>query len=145
MKNTWAIIANSATARIYQIHDHGKQLELVKELEHPESRLRINELVSDHPGRYVASNANAGTYAEPTNPKEVVAEQFAHQLAKELEAAHVNNQYDHLLIYATPHFHGLLNKQLNKTIHQLSKNIQKDYTAVPAHELPEIIKRDLAG
>lgn len=141
MTETWLIVANASRASIYTYR--GKELHLVQELYHPESRAKGMDLVTDAPGHYHTPETSQGTFAEMTNPKEVAADGFALQLAKILEAGKANQQFAHVLVYASPHFHGLLNKHFHKELLKVSKHVQKDYTHLSKLELEKMLKEEL--
>ena len=78
--------------------------------------------------------ATHGAFNEPIDPKDYEQERFAIELAKELDAGRTANSYKNLIIVASPHFHGMLNKHMNEHVAgMVSKHIEKDYTA----ETPE--------
>jgi protein required for attachment to host cells len=63
-------------------------------------------------------------------------EQFAHELALELGAAHANRRYDKLVLTASAAFLGMLKAQLPKEVERSIIHSQnKDYTATPPAEL----------
>lgn len=133
MSITWIMVANASQAKLFANHGPKKGLQLVKELVHPESREKAANLVSDRVGNY----AGSGSYAQPTDPKHHEAERFALELAHELEHGRVNNAYERLILIASTPFMGLLNGRLSQQVRQrISESINKDYTHVPARELP---------
>lgn len=139
----WIIVANASVARFFSATVTNSQLHLVKEIQHPESRLKGTDLVTDRPGAFKGSGATTGEFVEQTNPKEVEAERFARELANELEEGRVKGRYKALLIYASPSFHGLLNKFLSKETLKLARNVQKDYTKTADNKLPDRVSPEL--
>lgn len=140
----WIVIANASMALIYAASRNKKDIQLLKKIEHPESRLKGVDLNTDGPGRYKTPEAPVGgSYVEEKPPKEIEAEKFAHELVKELEKAHQEKIFSELFIFAPPHFHGLVNKMLSESINKVSKHIQKDYTHIPGQELPDTIRKEL--
>lgn len=137
MRTTWILVASSSKARIFQAAKTTEDMKLVCELEHPESREKAVNLVSDVPGRYRKSSSSPfSLYEEPTNPKELEAERFAHQLAHELNEGRNLNKYRDLIIIAPSHFQGLLNKIFNVHVkHLITRTLHKDYTHLKQHEL----------
>lgn len=132
MSITWIMVANASHAKLFANKGPNKGLELVKELEHPESREKASELVSDRIGNY----AGSGSYAQPTHPKEHEAERFALQIAHELEQGRVNNAYEKLVMVTSAHFMGLLNNRITQQVKsKISDSISKDYTHLPVKEL----------
>jgi protein required for attachment to host cells len=135
----WVLVADASRARIFSIPENNKPWLLEKELEHPESRAKATDLTTDVPGR-VKQSFGAGSrpaMEDPTDPKEVEAQAFARSLAAELERGLNQNRFERLTLVAPPHFLGLLRgtvpEQVSKRIHH---SINKDYTLLPARELP---------
>jgi protein required for attachment to host cells len=141
MPNTWLVVANASQATIYQTEQRPKTLSLVKEMLHPPSREKGEQLASDRAGHYQGEavgmeGTTHGAFNEPTDPKSFEHERFASDLAKELEAGRTANSFKHLIIVASPHFHGLLNKSMNSHLGgMVTQHIQKDYTSLDQKEL----------
>lgn len=132
MSTTWVMVANASHAKLFTNKGPNKGLELIKELEHPESREKAAGLVSDRIGNY----AGSGSYAQPTSPKEHEADRFALEIAHELEQGRVNNAYEKLVVVTSAHFMGLLNGRISQQVKNLiSESINKDYTHLPVKEL----------
>lgn len=132
MSITWIMVANASHAKLFTNNGPNRGLELVKEFEHPESREKAAELVSDRIGNY----AGSGSYAQPTSPKEHEAERFAQQIAHELEQGRVSNAYEKLIVVTSSHFMGLLNNRISQQVkNKISESINKDYTQMPVKEL----------
>src|ERR1700738_1149742 len=51
MKPTWILFADASNARLYQSQAPGRDLSLLRELSHPESRAKGMGLGTDPPGR----------------------------------------------------------------------------------------------
>lgn len=148
MSTTWILIANSSKANLYSTHkarlfkSNGQDddcLQLIKQFTHDASRQKITaDMVSDRLGNDNRGSmlGGHGTYAEPSDPKAVEANRFAHELAEELDTGRVSGQYDDLYIFANPPFHGLLNKHLNNHLSSLiSRVVEKDYTHLSGRQL----------
>jgi protein required for attachment to host cells len=132
MSITWIMVANASHAKLFTNKGPNKGLELIKELDHPESREKAAELVSDRIGNY----AGSGSYAQPTSPKEHEAERFAQKIALELEQGRVSNAYEKLVVVTSAHFMGLLNGRISQQVKsRISGSINKDYTNLPVKEL----------
>lgn len=139
MPNTWLIVANASQATLYETESHPSTLKLLKEFIHPASRAKGSDLASDRPGHFQAEargmeGTTHGSFNEPIDPKEYEQERFAIELARELDAGRTANRYKNLIIVASPHFHGVLNKHMNEHVAgMVSRHVEKDYTA----ETPE--------
>ena len=132
MSISWILVANASTARLYVNNGLKKGLKLIKEFEHPESREKASELVSDRPS---AGNAH-GYFVPATDPKHHEADRFASQLAKDLEHGRTANSYERLIVVASSPFLGMLNQRLNEHVNSMiSDRIEKDYTRLPEKDL----------
>lgn len=141
---TWVLILNSNDCRIYQLSAEPSQLTLVKEIVHPESKLRDIELTSDKPGRYQAGNLAHGAFSQPSDPKEIEIEDFSRQVAKELNEARNIQAYNYLIIVAPPHMNGLLFQHLNKHVKDLvTHNIKNDILNLTEPELIEFLHQHM--
>lgn len=131
---TWILVSNASQAQLYQtelseLHDKKAKPELLHTYQHPESREKDEDLVSDNLGRFHGKQEGRGNFIETTEPREHEADLFARELIEILEAGRNAHNYEHLIIAAPPHFHGLLNKHMNKNISRMiTSHIEKDYT-----------------
>lgn len=143
-KTTWVITANSSEAYCYATKYLGRDINLVKEFFNPNMRKKTHDLVTDKPGHYQSNEGPStahGSYADPTDPKEVEAQKFARLLAEELDKARINHDFDHLIVIAPPHFHGLLNQHLNRHVLNLvTHQIEKDYTKLSMGEIKSYLE-----
>lgn len=135
-KENWLVIANSSIARIFKIEKR-HILHEVKTLEHPESRLRNSDLVSDKPGRDFESFGTARHAMEPkTLPKKLEFAIFARLIAEFLEDARNQGEYETLYLAASPALLGLLRQSLNPNVSKLIKGeVDKDLTLLPPQEI----------
>ncbi|MCL5260528.1 MAG: host attachment protein [Gammaproteobacteria bacterium] len=138
---TWVLVANTAGARIYQSENlRVDNLNLIKELPHPEGRKKISELISDHLGHYKSDTGSRGAFSKG-DPKENEAEHFAIMLAKELKTEHEQNKYQDLVLVMPAHFHALLAKHLRVTNNVV--HIAKDYTKYALPKLTQALREHL--
>lgn len=130
-KNTWVMIAGSSRALIYNVPGKDRPWTLVKEYEHPASRVSEGGLTTDQPGRAFGSIGNGtarSSMESKTSPKEVEFEHFAHELATVLHDGHGQNAYERIVLVAPPHFLGLMRKNINTTVSKLiGATVDKDY------------------
>jgi protein required for attachment to host cells len=139
MNETWILVANASSARLFHDPGHGKEWKLLSEREHPESRAQVHELVEDDRGRAQNSSHPGGVALEPrTDPKEVEAKRFAHELGRMLEKGADDHEYERLMIVAPPHFLGLLRAELaDKVARRVTSSVDKDYHELTGRELSE--------
>ena len=149
-KNTWFLVANSARARIFSLckarliqaagqGQNSEKLTLETECEHPESRQKGKELVSDKLPIHLH-----GTVGEPSQLHQTEADHFARELAKKMEEARKHNQYQQLIIAAPSHFVGLLKKHFTaEMMKKLDLVIEKDYTSHNEKQLVSDLEEQL--
>lgn len=134
MAITWILVANASLAKLYENMGPNKGLKLVKELIHPESRLKNADLVTDRPG---GSNGLGATQPQ-TLPKDHEAKTFAQELAQELYIGRTKNAFERAIVIAPPSFMGMLNTVLDHPTAQLiTDRFEKDYTKSPVPQLRE--------
>jgi protein required for attachment to host cells len=133
---TWIMVANASAASVYANEGPKKGLARVKTMEHAASREKGVDLVTDRPGHAQSRGNGRGAYVPSKTPKEVEADRFALEVARELDHGRTSNAYQRLILIASPHFMGLLNQHLDAHVKQrVSDSIEKDYTKLPEKEL----------
>lgn len=126
---TWVVIANGSCAKIFRVVKFPK-IEEFEFLDHPESRLRNQDLVSSKAGRNFESTSTArSAYQAPTDPHHLELEKFAKYLADHLSDARRRQAFSRLYLMANPSFLGLLRPHLDHlTQESLVAEIGKDMT-----------------
>ncbi len=141
----WVVNTNTNACHIYHYQKSPAQLTLLKEINHPENRLKKSDfLTSDKPGHYQSDTSNAGgSFAQRTDPKEIAIDDFAREIARELNHGRATNAYENLIIITEPHMNGLLFQHLDKHVKNLVINtIQKDLQHLTDKELLAFLKTD---
>lgn len=138
----WIATADTNTCRIYNYDKNHSTLLLLKEIKHPELRLKTSDtLTTDRPGHYQANESARGAYSPHMDPKEVAIDNFSREIAEELDKGRKNNSYEKLILIAAPHMHGLLNHHLNEHVKNIViNNIQKDLQHYDERELINFLK-----
>lgn len=132
MSVTWIVVANASQAKLYENQGPNKGLRLVKEMDHPESREKAANLVSDRIGNFQGS----GSYAQHTDPKHHEMDRFAHEIAHELENGRVGNAFSRLVLVSSAPFIGRVKQHLTEQVKgKVSDMIEKDYTKLPVKDL----------
>ncbi|MDF2940579.1 MAG: hypothetical protein K0R66_1221 [Gammaproteobacteria bacterium] len=141
MPHDWLLVTNASHARIFKIKSaigQPREMQLIHSIEHPESRMKVHELLSDKPGMYRSQGFAPGGHAQDIQNNEM--ERFAKELADIIDHARTLNRFQNLIIVSSPHFYGLLEKELSGSIkHLIKKVIQKDYTGVVERDLNRLI------
>ncbi|MCD6045242.1 MAG: hypothetical protein K0R48_405 [Gammaproteobacteria bacterium] len=138
-KTTLLLIANATQAKIYEVtpHEYG----FIQQLEHAESRLKTKDLTRDKPGHYQTSHKSQGQFISPTDAHEEEHTQFARVIADAIKKIMEKKHYQHIILCAEPHFYGLLNQFLSKSlVHLITKVVKKDYIPLPDIELEKVIE-----
>ena len=136
MTTTWFLVANASHAKLFASTGTYKNLELIKELMHPESRQKNADLVSDRAGHMQSSGNGLGARQPQTSPKEHEADRFAQELARELNHGRRTNQFVRLVLISPSAFMGLINGKLDKHTEALiAERYEKDYTQATIKEL----------
>lgn len=146
---SWIILANGNMYRIYNYEESHRELTLLKEMQHPESKEKISDLMTDKPGHYKTREGSRGSFSPHSDPHENEIDAFLQTLAKEIETGRVTNQYNDIILIAPSHINGMLSKHINKHT-KVSGQILKDYTNFTQKELLnylrdewlDIVKRD---
>lgn len=145
MKKTWILVANASKAVLYNfVPPQAKEkpkLIVVEEFSHPASREKDRDLTSDRLGEYVSKPGGHGNFSEASDPHQYEAKVFAHQLFQKLEHGRVSNQYQHLILAASPHFLGLLRQEIDeRPLKNIDiREITKDYTHESAASLIQLL------
>jgi protein required for attachment to host cells len=136
MNTTWILVANAARARLYENTGIGKGLNLLSEFDHPQSRMKGADLVTDRAGFMQSAGNGHGARQPATDPKQNEAEHFAQEIAHSLEAGRGLNKYERLILVAGSPFLGTLRARLSQQILALtSDTLEKDYTSANAREI----------
>lgn len=142
--DTWVLVLNTNTCRIYKLDVKPYRLMFLKEILHPKSKLRDIELTTDKPGRYQARDQAHGAYTQRTDPKETEIENFSREVAKELDKDRNMGTYHKLIVIAEPHMNGLLFQHLNKQVQDLvTHNIKNDILNLTESELTEFLHQHM--
>jgi protein required for attachment to host cells len=143
MSTCWILVANAARGTLYRSDAQLGKLTEVRGFQHPESRVKVSDLLSDDRGRTRAGpNGNHSALDAHTDPRRNEAAEFARELGETLRAGRVRNAYDEVLVVAPPRFLGLLRDELDpETARTVTQEIGHDWTSVAdARELSSRIR-----
>ena len=143
--NMLILVANSAEAKIFVAKNlRIGELELLQEIQHPESKKRVSDLITDKPGHYKTDTGMRGSYSEADH-KEHVVEEFVIELFNVLKSLWKEGKYENLALIVPSHFYGILNKHIGS--HDFGKNeivhVLKDYTKYSTKQLLESLQEHL--
>ena len=141
---TWIVLADAATARLYEPQAGRRDWKVIAELTHPQSRAKESELGRDKPGRVKQSAGSRAAMEPPTPRKKVEMEKFARQLAKALDDALVRKAYDRLVLVAPPEFLGILRATLPERVEaRVAASVEKDYLHLDPPSVRERLEQQL--
>lgn len=144
MKRTWILFTTATHAMLFENRGLGVNYHKVDEFEHPESRLRNREIVSDKPGRNFQSTDGRRSSYEGVDHKEELIKEFAHELALYLNKGRAEQAFDELLLVSEPRFLGYLKEYLDKkTASMLRKSVNKSLTDPDDKKIEQLIKEVL--
>ena len=136
----WILVADRSRARIFEPNaPQFDRLNEVADFEHPESRLRRHDVVSDQQGRFAETAGGQHAGQPETDYKHETAAAFAAEIVKYLEEGRQTNRFSELTVIAAPLFLGVLRNKFPAPLsHIVKREIDKDYTTMkPA----DILKR----
>lgn len=134
-KIRWVVVADGAHARIL-LAEAGR-MTVLRELRSAEARLPSRELVSDKPAR-VQDSAGPGRHSvEPkTDPHQKKKQQFALDVADEINRAAGRKEFDALVLVAPARTMAELRGALEAPARErLTAELVKDLTKVAPHDL----------
>lgn len=129
MKRTWIVVAHRAGARVIESIGPSAELQVVRDFENPEGKLKASEVNTDRPGQSISSTtAGPHPMVPPKRVTEEIADGFAKQIAAAIEEARLKHSFDKLVLVAAPRFLGRLREALSEpsrslVVASLDKNI----------------------
>jgi len=141
MGRTWVVVGDGSRARLFRVGPR-RDWELIRELEHPQTRAKAKDIVTDRQGRVKQSASPMRSAMQLTKPLHAIeAEHFAHSVARVLESGLADNAYERVALVAPPHFLGLLRATIAPTVaKRVELTLDKDFTALKPDELAERIR-----
>lgn len=146
MEKTWILLANAGEAILYNYApaasgDKRSALSVIENFSHPDSRKKDQELTSDRQGAYLSSQGGHGTFTDSSDPHQYEAQVFARALFHVLEDGFNKNQYQKLILASSPHFMGLLRKEIEgRSLKNIPiQEIHKDYTKEKPQDLINLL------
>jgi len=144
MKNYWVIVANASTTTIYSTSmTKSGVLNEEQHFDHPSSRLKNLDLVTDRLGHAKSDRPSGISFAVKTDPKDVEFDKFAREISHALDKGFNAKKFDELIVVSSPHFTGILKKHFSKSIKSLITHfIDKDYTSLNIRDLMKQILQE---
>lgn len=143
----WIVVAHAVGARIFERARGGEELKLIAEFDHPEGRLKNEELTSDRPGRVFSMS---GVQKHPLDPEEEAKKhllrKFLKSVARVLEDGRNHNLYSELALVAEPAVLGILRHEMDaQTRGRVRFTVHKDLGSLGEHEIEKSLEPELAN
>jgi protein required for attachment to host cells len=136
MPNTWVVVADSGSARIFTADTPLDRLTEKEDYAHSEARVSESKLVSDRQGRTKDSQGRRHAFSAETSPREAEARAFARLLAGRLQTARTRGDLERLLLIAAPEFLGLLRASLDdETRKRVQSELPLNLVSLTAQEI----------
>jgi protein required for attachment to host cells len=116
MATTWIVAADSSRARVLQVADRERLVE-IESLLNPDGRLQDRELTTDANPRLHGPGGQSAR--EEPSAVEHTVEMFSKRIGDYLEKARTDHRYDRLYLVAPPKFLGMMRKELGKEVEKL--------------------------
>lgn len=145
MMTILVLVADKFRARFFTAQTASSPLDEVRDLVHPEAKLREGDLVTDRGGRAQAPmRGGVQGLGKEAGRKDDEADRFALRVCDELESAHRKGEFRKLYVIAAPAFLGLLRRHESNVLRgalalEMPKNLaQQDSGAIRRH-LPRFL------
>jgi protein required for attachment to host cells len=136
-KTTWILVADGATAKVFEHKGPGKGLTVVDDLMFEQEPLKAGDIMADRQGRSFSSVGHGRSAMEYTSDPVAVRERrFVENVAAELERRHQHHAFERLIIVAAPAALGDLRPKLSKGVRDtIIAELPKDLTNLPTPQL----------
>lgn len=137
-KTTWILIADGATAKVFEHSGPGKGLKVVEGMQFEQEPLQAREIMADRPGNSIGSQGarNSGGVEYSSDPVAVRERRFVENVAEELDKRLQTGAFQRLVVAAAPTALGDLRPAFTKGIKEaIVAELPKDLTNLPTPKL----------
>jgi protein required for attachment to host cells len=139
MEPAWVVVADCSQARIFRAPNAVSELVEVTTLEHPEARLRAQELETDAPGR--ANGTRQSAYNQSV-VREHRADLFAKQVVACIKQNYEARRFNRVVWVAPPPFLGRLRQECDANLKRITScEVDKDLVQKTPREIREILPK----
>ncbi|MCB1757249.1 MAG: host attachment protein [Gammaproteobacteria bacterium] len=133
----WIVVADAGHARFFSAQQKKSPLQELKDLIHPDSRLKGSQRESDAPGRvFDSSGQGRHAMAPHSDSHKTEADRFAREVCRELDDALAAGRFEQLYIMAPPAFLGLLRGHLSARVQErIAGEIARDLVSHNAEDI----------
>lgn len=139
---TWVLVSHRAGAQLWVLDRKTKRLVALRNWEHPDGRLRAQELEENRSGRKSEPPTYGSRHSERTSGTwKQCADSFACELAKSLDEARHQRAFEHLVLVAPPRFLGRLRSKLSPpTAATVVGTLSKDLPNGESKEIERLVQ-----
>lgn len=142
MSETWIVVADRATARIFDPDGPKGRWAMLHEFVHLPARERNQKLRGNRPDQiqHTEEKIYRGGL-QPTSLAQIEEDRFAKELCDFLERSYMATAYRSLALVAAPSFLGSLRRHLKHWLREkVTLELDKDYGHLKAHELADTVQ-----
>jgi protein required for attachment to host cells len=141
MSETWIVVADRLTARIFDPDGPRGRWNLIQEFIHQAARERNQKLRGNRPDQIQSTEER--TYRgslEPNSLQKIEEGKFAREICEFLERAYMANQFRELVLVSPPSMLGSMRHHLPRWLHgKVIRELDKDYGHLKPHELADTV------
>lgn len=142
MSETWIVVADRATARIFDPDGPKGRWNMLHEFLHQSGRERNQKLRGNRPDQI--QNNGERTYRgalEPNTLSKVEEGRFAKEICDFLERSYMTQAFKELVLVSPPSMLGSIRAHLPRWLHEkVVRELDKDYGHLKAHELAQTVE-----
>ncbi len=144
--HTWIVIADGASARVFETHGSAERLAVVENMTMTGDHRANHEILADRAGRTNESVGSTRHAIEPaTDPHRDLKRTFAQHVVDTLDARLAGKSFDRFVLVAPPQALGDLRAALSPALRAvLHAEIAKDLIKTPQTEITAHLK-DVVG
>ena len=144
-KTQWIIIATRIGASIYHRDSKLEGNTLLFSLDHPEGRLKSQDINTSPPGRAVNTTGRpfSSPYVGRQSAKEHELENFCKNLVALLEKGRTDSSFEEIVMIAESHMIGAIRKEMSDLLlNRVAKTIHQNLAKVPQYEVEKFINQN---
>jgi protein required for attachment to host cells len=145
VKTRWYLLASRKEAGIYR--GNGKKMQQVTHFSCPEGRMHQRDLTASA-GSQLGDEAGSRAYSldRRNHRRDEIAKKFALRIGEFLKNSHLEGRYRDLVVFAEPHFLGILRNNFPATVVKtISREIGREYNQDSESEVRKNVLRTLGS
>jgi protein required for attachment to host cells len=140
--HTWILVSHRAGAHLLAMDRKTQHLVAFRDWDNPDARLSAQDLEEDRSGRKSDPPTHGLRHSEKqSGTRTQCAEGFACELARSLDEARHQREFDHLVLVAPPRFLGRLRSKLSApTAATVLGTVSKDLPSAEPEEVERLVQ-----